>query len=289
MRKVYDCFPFFNELDLLELRLEEGYDHVDYFVITEANKSFQNRDKPFNLEANWDRYAKYHDKIIYVKIEDMPDGDGNTNHWRRENFQREVIMRGLTNANPDDVICISDCDEMIRPEVFDFFRNDTQHQMWICRQPIFWVKLNYWQAEPRGYNISSMAITMRKLRSPQEIRNQLHPSYSLPEHFDDGQRMIVHHAGWNFTYLGDDNHAKVKLVNFAHDEGSYLAATVDTEAAILKNVNPIAPNDPGRYESIVVDDYFPKTIRNNLDKWNHLIVPNATNDIRNFLPPYEQR
>ena len=71
MRKVYDCFTFFNELDLLELRLTECYNHTDYFVIAESNKSFTGNSKPFNLEENWDRFKAFHDKIIYVKVDPL--------------------------------------------------------------------------------------------------------------------------------------------------------------------------------------------------------------------------
>ena len=99
MRKIYDCFTFFNEYDLLDIRLEEHYDHVDHFVIVESNKSFQNKDKEFNLEKNWDRYSKYHDKIIYIKVEDMPGGE---NPWVREAFQRNAIERGIVDAAAND-------------------------------------------------------------------------------------------------------------------------------------------------------------------------------------------
>ena len=64
MRKIYDCFTFYNEFDLLELRLSEHYDYVDKFVICEANKTHQGHDKPFFLEDNWDRYKRFHYKII---------------------------------------------------------------------------------------------------------------------------------------------------------------------------------------------------------------------------------
>ena len=288
MRKIYDCFPFFNELDLLELRLEEAYNHVDHFVITESHKSFQNRDKPFILEANWDRFKKYHDKMIYVKVEDMPDGDGNANHWKRENFQPEVLSRGLTSASDDDIIVISDCDEMLRGSTYDFMRNDIGRKTWICRQPIFWARLNYWQAEPRGYNISSMASVKKYMGSPQHMRNLRDWAYTLPENYDALEVKVIHHAGWHFTYLGDDETAKVKLVNFAHDEASHLAANVQIESAIARNVNPIDAKGAGRYERVFLDEYFPQTILNNLDKWKHLLVSNPDTNIRSFLPPYEK-
>ena len=90
--KIYDCFPFYNELDLLDLRLAEHYDHVDYFVLVEANKTFQNNDKPFYYHDNKNRFSKWRDKIIHVRVMDMPDGD---NPWERETHQRNKILRGI--------------------------------------------------------------------------------------------------------------------------------------------------------------------------------------------------
>jgi Glycosyltransferase family 17 len=285
MRKIYDCFTFFNELELLDLRLEEQYNSVDYFVIVEANKSFQNNDKPWNLENNWDRYAKYHDKIIYVKVEDMPGGDTRDHHWNREFHQRNAIGRGLSSATDDDVIFVGDCDEMIRPSIFDFIRNDANHHTWVCRQPIFWARINYFQSEPRGYNTSTMAITKRHFSGAQAARNYKDQvGCRFPDNYDDGSVMVMNHAGWHFSYLGDNKMASTKLLNFSHSEGSYLAPLVDIEAGIAINKNPIAPKDPGRYDIIIVDDYFPKTITDNLEKWNHLIVQNATVNIRDLLP-----
>lgn len=70
--KIYDCFTFFNELDLLELRLAELYNYVDYFVIVEADKTHSGKPKEFILEKNFSRYARWRNKIIHLKVK-MPD------------------------------------------------------------------------------------------------------------------------------------------------------------------------------------------------------------------------
>lgn len=101
---IYDCFPFFNELDILEIRLNTLYDTVDYFVITEANKTHTGKEKEYIFEKNRERFAKFLDKVIYIKVEDFPDlesskksSDGNK--WLYENYQRDAIMRGLKDCN----------------------------------------------------------------------------------------------------------------------------------------------------------------------------------------------
>ena len=282
MRKIYDCFPFFNELDLLELRLREHNDYVDYFVIAEANKSHQGNPKPFYIEENWNRYREWHDKIIYVKIEDMPN-DQYT--WTLENFQRNAIERGLGGAQPDDVIVVSDCDEMLRGSTFNILRNDTQRKIWVCRQPIFWVKLNYLQTEPVGYNVNSMAMVRRYMTSPQDMRNKTWWGFTqLPLEHQDADSRVINHAGWHFSFLGDDNHVKTKLLNFAHDEARHLAEGFDS-SKMIEQGKGVDMDAPTRFTPVLVDDYFPETVLNNLDKYKDLIIP-AVRHIKDFLPVY---
>jgi len=286
MRKIYDCFTFFNELDLLEIRLEEHYDSVDYFVISEASKSHQGFSKEYFLENNWDRYKKYHNKIIYIKVDDMPN---DTYTWTLENFQRNALVRGLTDAQPNDIIVISDCDEMLRPSTFKLMREDTTRKLWVCRQPIFWSKINYAQIDPvnSGYNVNSMAVTFSALETPQDLRNQTHWAFhNLPMDYLDNNIMTIQHAGWHFSYLGDNRQAKSKLENFAHAEARHLIEGLNVDQAISRGLNPIAPNDPGKYAAVKLDEYFPQTIRNNLDKWGHLVIEGANLDIRDYLPQF---
>ena len=114
--KVFDCFTFFNELELLELRLESYYDIVDRFVIVEADKTHANIPKPFNFLENIDRYQKYLPKIKYVMDTSVVPYAG-AEDWSIENNQRNSIMKGLDEAEPDDLILISDVDEFPNPEI----------------------------------------------------------------------------------------------------------------------------------------------------------------------------
>ena len=111
--KVYDCFSYWDEDFLLDIRLNILNEYVDYFVIVEGNKTWQNNFK--KLKFNINNFAKFEKKIIYVPVEDMPDGD---NPYLRENFQRNCISRGIKNAEEDDLIIISDLDEIPNPMVF---------------------------------------------------------------------------------------------------------------------------------------------------------------------------
>ena len=104
---IYDCFSYWDEDLLLDLRLNILNKFVDYFVIVEGNKTWQNN--PKKLKFNIDKFQKFKDKIIYVPVEDMPDGD---DPYKRENFQRDRIQKGLKEADSNDIVLISDLDEI---------------------------------------------------------------------------------------------------------------------------------------------------------------------------------
>ena len=94
---IYDCFSYWDEDLLLELRLNILDKYIDYFVIVEGNKTWQNN--PKKLRFNINKFLKFKKKIIYIPVTDMPDG---IDPYLRENFQRNAIMRGLEEADDDD-------------------------------------------------------------------------------------------------------------------------------------------------------------------------------------------
>jgi hypothetical protein len=284
MRKVYDCFTFYNEYDLLELRLEELYDYVDYFVIAEANKTHQGRDKPYFLEENWERYAKYHDKIIHIKVDDMPTND---DAWVLENYQRNALAIGYADADQNDIIIISDLDEIMRAETVELMREDTTHTLFICRCPLFYFKLNYIMAKPRSYWVNQMAMPRKFLTTPQEIRNLTHWASAQPEELVTDKVRTIQHAGWHFTYMGNTDHAKNKIINFAHQESNHLAEAMNVEEfmKLKKGIDPTNPNES--FEIVTLDDYFPETVLKNPERWKDFIAEGESVSIKNFVPDWE--
>jgi len=108
---IYDCFTFFNELELLELRLHELAGVVDRFVLVEATRTFTNQPKPLCFQDNQQKFEAFKDRIIHVVVEDSPD---TPDPWAVECFQRNCIARGLAQCRPDDWILVSDVDEIPR-------------------------------------------------------------------------------------------------------------------------------------------------------------------------------
>lgn len=120
--KIYDCFTFFNELELLELRLESLWDVVDCFVIVEADKTHANIPKPLNFAEHIRDFEKYLSKIHYVADRSVVPYKG-VGDWAIENNQRNNIIKGLDDAAPDNLIMISDADEIPDPAIIRTIRD----------------------------------------------------------------------------------------------------------------------------------------------------------------------
>jgi hypothetical protein len=145
--KIYDCFTFYNEFELLDLRIAEIYDQVDVMVIVEANQTFQNNPKPLYLRELRSRY-QHLDKLRVISLSDMPGGDP----WANERHQRDAIIRGLDDAAPEDIIMISDADEIPRPSTIEILRNSTA-DVFGFRMPIFNFKYNYMLINQDCYSV----------------------------------------------------------------------------------------------------------------------------------------
>ena len=280
--RVFDCFTFYNEFDILELRLEELWDTVDYFVISEANTTHQNNPKPFFLKDNWDKVKKYESKIRHVLIEDMPL---NADTWVNERHQRRELRRALTDLQPDDIVIVSDCDEIPRPAAIDAIKEDTNdYDRYVLAIPLNYFKLNFMMIQS-VHKQNNIAVTRgRAFTDPQAEREFTFHKGNLPSHYADENFCILEHGGWHFTYFGHTEFAKNKLLNFAHAESRNLAETADVDYMIANKVGFLGFNFSERFEYVKVDDYFPQTVLNNPARWASMIVPNATHSVYDFYP-----
>lgn len=99
MARVFDCFTFFNELDLLEIRLETLDSCVDFFVIAESPITYRADSKPLYFEENKQRFAKFLPKIRHIIVDDLPIEKGFDQNWQRETLQRAALERGLADLD----------------------------------------------------------------------------------------------------------------------------------------------------------------------------------------------
>ena len=108
---LYDCFQFFNEEHILDLRFNILNEFVDYFVIVESTSDHQGNTKELNF--NIDKFKKFKEKIIYIVVDDTEEEIKKPHMWGEslvEQHQRNSIMKGIKNCKDDDLIIISDVD-----------------------------------------------------------------------------------------------------------------------------------------------------------------------------------
>jgi Glycosyltransferase family 17 len=284
MNKIYDCFTFYNEHELLELRLAELYTHVDHFVIVESNQTFTNNAKPWNFDIA--RYPDYADKIIYIQVEDMP---GSTNPWDNEHHQRNAILRGLVTASDDDIVIVSDVDEILRPEAVDHLR-DSDQTLFVLRMPLYNFKFNYMRRTPGEYDAWAMAARRSVLETltPNSLREMRHSFHKAPFQLVNDGFEIVEHAGWHFGYFGNRAHLVDKAQNFSHQEVNRpeFIDQIDVEASIEAGTSWARYNTNEHYAVVDLDSYFPKTIVANPDRYQNYILANATTTALAILPAY---
>jgi len=230
-RKIFDCFLFFNELDLLEKRLEILYEHVDYFIIGESKETFSGSPKELYYKKNEKRFYKYKNKIIHyivplstkknkIKIIDNPHTNVNKSYEhkhgskkvkdlnlsvQREIYQRDELCIPLKKtASKKDIILLSDLDEIPRPRLIDNLRKDFSDGLIYHFSQIWYM---YWinnQVVKEWFG--TRAFTYEKLI------NKSMDYYRFPTETRSAQDgIILDNAGWHFSYLGGHNMIEVKL------------------------------------------------------------------------------
>ena len=268
--KIVDTFLFHNEYDLLELRFRQHYDHVDRFVISECDHTFTGIYKGFNLELHKERFAPWWDKVVHLKMTNPPKGHA----WNVERWQRENFSQGWTDLSDDDVVLIADVDELIRPEAFDFIRNTDYAFYGLC-MPTFYYRFNYmnlgshypWRVKGfRGYRGSG-----EEMRHMSEIPGQ--------------SKIELDHAGWHFSWLGNESTVLDKLRSFSHTEynGPSVVDNLNIEQSIASGKDHMH-RQYERWGAVKFDEYFPKYIVENADKFQHLIIPNGEHTVQHYWP-----
>jgi hypothetical protein len=208
-KRVFDCFTFFNELDLLELRLNELSEAVDFFVIAEAPVTFKGRPKDLVYNTNKARFQKFQHKIIHLIIDDLPAAN---RAWDREHYQRNALRRGLDEAAPGDMIIISDADEILRPSTIETLK--TLEGFVQLNMPMFQYYMNL--RENHGWN-KVFAFNHGLLDEIADF-NWVRTSQADAFNKFAGRNTKLFNSGWHFTYLGGAARIREKLQAFSHDE-----------------------------------------------------------------------
>ncbi|HEU4717796.1 MAG TPA: hypothetical protein VFU15_08175 [Bacteroidia bacterium] len=288
---IYDCFTFFNELEVLEIRLNILDPVVDKFVLVEATKNHQGKDKPLYFEENKERFAKFLPKIIHVVVRDYPPNPQN-NTWVFEHHQRNCIADGLKQAKADDIILISDLDEIPKPETVRAHKDEPGVK--ILRQKMFYYFINcvnesesaegnyLWNgtvmihfSDIRNGKIQEFReLSMRLLAwFLKDWKRRAYWRFRLKRELKNAQRDVhfIDDGGWHFSYLGGVDRIIKKLESFAHDEYNRdeFKDPKKIEEAI-NNGRDILGRD-FRYRFVKIDDSYPEWLLQNLERFPHLV------------------
>lgn len=208
---------FYNELDILEIRLHELYDIVDHIIIVEATTTHSGKPKPLYFNENKGRYAKYMDKIIHY-ITDFNEGFDfvryirvHNRNWFRENYQRECcqnIIKQL-NLSSSDIIISTDTDEIPNRQILENIRNGSI----VLRDNILYnleMTLYYYNIEltvsRKWYH--SKIFTYATMLNNALLSNMRMSSQSYNEN-------TLLNAGWHLSYYGSVDFIKTKVESFA--------------------------------------------------------------------------
>jgi beta-1,4-mannosyl-glycoprotein beta-1,4-N-acetylglucosaminyltransferase len=271
--KVYDCFTFFNELDLLEIRLNELDNVVDFFVLVESSYTHQGKPKALLFEENKARFNQFLHKIIHVVVKDMPLSNitGTVGNWTLENFQRNCITRGLLNVDKTDKIIISDLDEIPNAKVLSQYLSESKPVVFSMRHHIYFFNavvsppikyldlakkyllsffLNSYKIKLHRdfFWLGSIMVSFSDLDLPQKLRNNR-------ENPKSGY-IVAQNGGWHFTYMGgiDKIIEKLSALNQEFDYEPFKNETM-IRNKIANKLNVL--NNGSRFKIIKIDNTFP--------------------------------
>ncbi len=285
---------------MLELRLKTLDNFADYFVLVEANRTFTNQHKPYNFEINKNKFEKFLHRIVHIKVEDMPDSN---DAWAREIHQRNCIMRGLRGCRSDDLVLLSDVDEIPNPGVLASFLQSKKMTLRIYNSR-FKIKNLALSIPPNLYyrlhgalnllNITPVVLEQDifyyyvNCRSKKKWPGCILTKYkniSLPQDLRQWDKRIsmprLPEAGWHFSYLGGISRIADKIKAFAHTEMNTPSFTSATwiKNRIVNGEDLFCRHEEagGRFEFMEIDSTLPDYVGPLIEKYPHLYLKAGEN------------
>ncbi len=294
--KIFDCFMYFDEEIVLDLRLNVLNNYVDYFVIVES--SYTHKGDKRDLKFNHRKFEKFKDKIIYLIYDEIPEGIEEVkneddeglksgkyilNAALRENSQRNFISKGIEKAANEDIILISDVDEIPNLELVNFAK--IKEKIILFKQYMFYYKFNL--KLPNLLWTGTKACRKKHLINPQWLRNvkdKKYPFFRVDTFFSKTKYnniKFIHDGGWHFSNIKSAKEIEHKLKSYLHhrefDENPMSAEEIgniiDNKQAIYdlkvdKTVNKIG--DGNKLENFSIEK-LPKYLQLNIHKYERWI------------------
>ena len=294
--KIYDCFMYFDEEVVADVRLHTLNEFVDYFVIVESK--FTHKGEPRKLKFDHKKFEKFKEKIIYIidekvypqtqeiQTEDSEDEKSIKlifNATYRENGQRNLLHTGLKEANDEDLILISDVDEI--PKLTGLNFKNINEKIILFKQDMFYYKFNLWL--PNLIWTGTKACRKKNLINPQWLRNIKDRKYSffridtLFSSTKFNSIKIINDGGWHFTNLKTPEELYLKLKNFGHHDEfdnteitiSDLKKKIDNGLVLYNHFSDKSSKNKWEYSyklKIIKDSLLPNYLiqnRANFNEW----------------------
>ncbi len=266
---IIDCFQYFNEEHIVDLRLNILNEFVQKFVIVESTVNHQG--KPKQLNFNIEYYKKFKNKINYIIVDDTPEEFLKPHKGGEslvEQHQRNSIMKGLENADDNDLIILSDVDEIPNLKKLSQYKRD---QYAVFSQKMFMYKLNYLNLKENNWHGSKICLK-KNFKSPQWLRDLKFKKYPFWR-FDKMRNMqIIKDGGWHFAYLQTPENISKKIKSFAH--GEFNKENLTSEDAIRKKIEKGQDIFERGFnlKKVEIDSSFPDYIVKNQDKLKKWIL-----------------
>ncbi len=292
--KIFDCFMYFDEEIVLDARLNCLNPHVDYFIIIESCFTHRGDRRELNFDIN--KYKKFKDKIIYKVYDKIPseidkvfENDDETtksikyimNALYRENGQRNYISEGIKEANNEDLILVSDVDEI--PNLSNIDLKTISEKIIFFKQDMFYYKFNL--KIPNFKWTGTKACRKKDFINPQWLRNikdRKYPFYRLDTFFSKTKYMdikFIEKGGWHFSNIKTAEEIEHKLKSYLHHR------EFDVESLTTEEIKKIMENKQAIYD-LTVDkrqnkigtgsklvklgfEELPEYIKNNREKYKN--------------------
>jgi beta-1,4-mannosyl-glycoprotein beta-1,4-N-acetylglucosaminyltransferase len=285
---VIDCFDFYNELDILEIRLNTLDSLVDYFVISEAPVMFSGLPKAlfFEEHKHEPRFQKFSHKIIHQIITDTPDDyinlTANTgDYWKdnviekvmnqpwwphihtpygRDTFQKESLIRALTFCMPDDIIILSDADEIANPITLkNVIDNFDPNQIYNLRQKMYNYFFNVRKLGQEEIWNGNMILSYEKFKTT---------AMGFIKTYRPG--IFVDNGGWHYSFMGGREGVLIKMIS-GNETQLYTEQNKNSIQSNIDNCLTLGHDMFNRPCSYIIDTDYPEYVQNNLERFRNYI------------------
>lgn len=278
---VYDCIPFFNEIDILKLRLHILNPIVDKFIIEEATVTFSGEKKELCFEKNKELFREFLPKIEYIVVDNSPV---NTTTHLRDKFQKNALIKGLAEASQEDVILLSDVDEIPNPKTLEkVIAEFDKDKIYHFAQRMFYCYLNMEETSGKLLSITGEFpdVTKKLWLGTKVFSKKSIPAEGIIELREASttapEAVRVADGGWHFGYMGSAGEKDVakrigtKVVAAAHQEYNDDVLLAEAADRLLLGMDMFGRD--AKFERVELDESYPEYLLAHRAEYEHLIMP----------------